>query len=145
MGGLGRKAPQQLAGKSKGIKVLIFGNSARPLTARNDPKLPIWGSFWGIAGYGDSSGSDCAACRAAGMARARSQHEDAERRTLAPTQKSSATAGSGGSSGHSGLTQGTGGGREAWEALPPQASAPQPWSYCARSGGRAPHNSWQVG
>ena len=50
MGVLGRKAPQQLAGKSKGIKGLIFGNSARPLTARNDPKLPILGSFWGIAG-----------------------------------------------------------------------------------------------
>ena len=76
---------------------------------------------------------------------ARDQHEDAERRTLAPTQKSSATPGSGGSGGHSGLAQGPGGGREAWGALPPLASAPQPWSYCARSGGRAPHNSRQVG
>ena len=77
-------------------------------------------------------------------ARARSA-EDAERRTLAPTQKSSATPGSGGSGGHSGLSRAPGGGRDAWEALPPQASAPQPWSYCARSGGRAPHNSRQVG
>ena len=51
--------------------------------------------------------------------RARDQHEDAERRTLAPTQKSSATPGSGGSGGHSGLARGPGGGREAWEALPP--------------------------
>ena len=76
---------------------------------------------------------------------ARSQHEDAERRTLAPTQKSSATPGYGGSGGHSGQARGPGGGREAWEALPPQADAPQPWSYCARSGGRAPHNSRQVG
>ena len=76
---------------------------------------------------------------------ARDQHEDAERRTLAPTQKSSTTPGSGGSGRHSGLARGPGGGREAWEALPPQASAPQPWSYCARSGGRAPHNSRQVG
>ena len=76
---------------------------------------------------------------------ARDQHEDAERRTLAPTQKSSATPGSGGSGGHSGLVRGPGGGRDAWEALPPQASAPQPWPYCARSGGRAPHNSRQVG
>ena len=76
---------------------------------------------------------------------ARDQHEDAERRTLAPTQKSPATPGSGGSGGHSGLARGPGGGREAWEALPPQADAPQPWSYCARSGGRAPHNSRQVG
>ena len=50
---------------------------------------------------------------------ARDQHEDAERRTLAPTQKSSATPGSGGSGGHSGLARGPGGGREAWEALPP--------------------------
>ena len=73
------------------------------------------------------------------------QHEDAERRTLAPTQKSSATPGSGGSGGHSGLIRGPGDGRDAWEALPPQASAPQPWPYCARSGGRAPHNSRQVG
>ena len=77
--------------------------------------------------------------------RARDQHEDAERRTLAPTQKSSATPGYGGSGGHSGQARGPGGGREAWEALPPQASAPQPWPYCARSGGRAPPNSWQVG
>ena len=69
-------------------------------------------------------------------ARARDQHEDAERRTLAPTQKSSATPGSGGSSGHSGRARGPRGGRGAWEALPPQASAPQPWSYCARSGSR---------
>ena len=76
---------------------------------------------------------------------ARDQHEDAERRTLAPTQKSSATPGSGGSGGHSGLIRGPGGGRDAWEALPPPASAPQPWPYCARSGGRAPHNSRQVG
>ena len=60
-------------------------------------------------------------------------------------QHKSRTAGSGGSGGHSGLARGPGGGREAWEALPPQASAPQPWSYCARSGGRAPHNSRQVG
>ena len=50
---------------------------------------------------------------------ARDQHEDAERRTLAPTQKSFATPGSGGSGGHSGLDRGPGGGREAWEALPP--------------------------
>ena len=68
-------------------------------------------------------------------------HEDAERRTLAPTQKSSATPGYGGSGGHSGQARGPGGGREAWGALPPLASAPQPWPYCARSGGRAPHNS----
>ena len=52
-------------------------------------------------------------------AHARDQHEDAERRTLAPTQKSSATPGSGGSGGHSGLDRGPGGGREAWEALAP--------------------------
>ena len=76
---------------------------------------------------------------------ARDQHEDAERRTLAPTQKPPATPGYGGSGGHSGQARGPGGGREAWEALPPQASAPLPWSYCARSGGRAPHNSRQVG
>ena len=57
---------------------------------------------------------------------ARDQHEDAKRRTLAPTQKSSATPGSGGSGRHSGLARGPGGDREAWEALPPQASAPQP-------------------
>ena len=50
MGVLGHKAPQQLAAKTTGIQVEIFGNSARPLTARNDPKLPILGSFWGIAG-----------------------------------------------------------------------------------------------
>ena len=87
-----------------------------------------------------------AACRPASPhpRRARSA-EDAERRTLAPTQKSSATPGSGGSGGHSGLNRAPGGGRDAWEALPPQASAPQPWPNCARSGGRAPHNSRQVG
>ena len=50
---------------------------------------------------------------------ARDQHEDAESRTLAPTQKSSATPGSGGSGRHGGLARGPGGGREAWEALPP--------------------------
>ena len=51
--------------------------------------------------------------------RARSHERCRERRTLAPTQKSSATPGSGGSGGHSGLSQAPGGGRDAWEALPP--------------------------
>ena len=40
---------------------------------------------------------------------ARDHHEDAERRTLAPTQKSSATPGSGGSGRHGGLARGPGG------------------------------------
>ena len=42
MGVLGRKAPQQLAGKTVGIKVSILGNISRPLTARNGP---FWGRF----------------------------------------------------------------------------------------------------
>ncbi len=39
---LDRKAPQQLAGKTVGIKISIFGNSSWPLTARNGP---FWGRF----------------------------------------------------------------------------------------------------
>ena len=50
MGVLDRKAPQQLAGKTVGIKISIFGNSSWPLTARNGPKRAVWGPFWGIAG-----------------------------------------------------------------------------------------------
>ena len=50
MGVLDRKAPQQLAGKTVGIKISIFGNSSWPLTARNVPKRAVLGPFWGIAG-----------------------------------------------------------------------------------------------
>ena len=50
MGVLDRKAPQQLAGKTVGIKISIFGNSSWPLTARNGPKRAVLGPFWGIAG-----------------------------------------------------------------------------------------------
>ena len=77
--------------------------------------------------------------------RARAISTKMQKDAHAPTQKSSTTPGSGGSGGHSGLIRGPGGERGAWEVLPPQASAPQPWPYCARSGGRAPHNSRQVG
>ena len=49
-GRLDRKAPQQLAGKTVGIKISIFGNSSWPLTARNGPKRTVLGPFWGIAG-----------------------------------------------------------------------------------------------
>ena len=56
-----------------------------------------------------------AACRPASPhpRRARGSAEDAGRRTLAPTQKSSATPGSGGSGGHSGLSRAPRGGRDA--------------------------------
>ena len=50
MGVLGRKAPQQLAGKITGIYIYLLGNSVWPLTAQNGPKRPVLGSFWGIAG-----------------------------------------------------------------------------------------------
>ena len=50
MGVLDRKAPQQLAGKTVGINISIFGNSSWPLTARNGPKRAVLGPFWGIAG-----------------------------------------------------------------------------------------------
>ena len=50
MGVLDHKAPQQLAGKTVGIKISIFGNSSWPLTARNGPKRAVLGPFWGIAG-----------------------------------------------------------------------------------------------
>ena len=50
MGVLDHKAPQQLAGKTVGIKISIFGNSSWPLTARNVPKRAVLGPFWGIAG-----------------------------------------------------------------------------------------------
>ena len=44
VGVLDRKAPQQLAGKTVGIKVSIFGNSSWHLTARNGPKRAVLGS-----------------------------------------------------------------------------------------------------
>ena len=50
MGVLGRKAPQQLAGKITGIYIYLLGNSVWPLTAQNGPKRPVLGPFWGIAG-----------------------------------------------------------------------------------------------
>ena len=50
MGVLDHKAPQQLARKTVGIKISIFGNSSWPLTARNGPKRAVLGPFWGIAG-----------------------------------------------------------------------------------------------
>ena len=50
MGVLDRKAPQQLAGKTVGIKISIFGNSSWPLTARNGPKRAVLGPFWGRFG-----------------------------------------------------------------------------------------------
>ena len=49
MGVLGRKAPQQLAGKITGIYIYLLGNSVWPLTAQNGPKRPVLGPFWGIA------------------------------------------------------------------------------------------------
>ena len=51
MGVLDRKAPQQLAGKTVGIKISIFGNSAWPLTARKGPKRAVLGSFLTVLGY----------------------------------------------------------------------------------------------